>query len=196
MIIPVKNFLSKDELNLSTAYWNIKKPKLKVCPQVKGAFSDYSDTLGETILTEKQKLVEEKVGEKLLPTYTFTRLYKKGTELKKHIDRPSCEVSVSINFYADKEWPLWFHKLNKPQGQIDTNVKPEQFVTQSGDGIIYEGMNYEHWREPYEGEECMQIFIHYVRANGPYKLFHRDGRIDHNETPEERTKRIWGVKIK
>jgi len=62
MIKSIKNFLSKDELKLSVAYWNIKKHTLKPCPQVPGSFSDYSDTLGETILIAKKKLVEKYAG--------------------------------------------------------------------------------------------------------------------------------------
>ena len=37
-------------------------------------------------------------------------------------------------------------------------------------------MKYDHWREKYEGQECMQVFLHYVRKNGPYKSFYKDGR--------------------
>lgn len=192
MIKSIKNFLSKDELKLSVAYWNIKKHTLKPCPQVPGSFSDYSDTLGETILIAKQKLVEKYAGEKLLPTYTFTRMYKKGNTLEKHFDRPSCEVSVSINFYADKEWPLKFKKLEYERGPVDKKAKIQSLITKPGDAVVYEGMQYEHWRDAYEGEECVQIFTHYVRANGQYKLFNRDGRKDHNESTNERVKRIWG----
>ena len=191
MIKTVKNFLSKDELNLAVAYWHIKKSTLKPCPQVKNSFSDYSDTLGETILTQKQKLVEKHVGEKLLPTYTFTRMYKKGNVLEKHYDRPSCEVSVSINYYADKPWSLKYKKLQHERGPVDKKAKVVSVFTKPGDAVIYEGMQYEHWRDAYKGEECMQIFIHYVRANGKYKIFNRDGRVNHNEKTEDKFRRIW-----
>ena len=41
------------------------------------------------------------------------------------------------------------------------NLKP-------GDGVIYKGHDIEHWREPYEGDYHMQVFLHYVDANGKF----------------------------
>ncbi len=33
-----------------------------------------------------------------------------------------------------------------------------------------------HWRLPFEGNECYQLFIHYVRKNGEYSDFKYDKR--------------------
>ena len=41
------------------------------------------------------------------------------------------------------------------------------YSAKSGDCIFYEGPKYEHWREPYKGETCCQVFMHYVDAHGP-----------------------------
>jgi hypothetical protein len=38
---------------------------------------------------------------KLYPAYTYTRLYKKGDELKRHKDRFSCEISTTMNLGGD-----------------------------------------------------------------------------------------------
>ena len=27
--------------------------------------------------------------------------------------------------------------------------------------LIYRGHNMEHWREPFKGKECFQVFLHY-----------------------------------
>jgi hypothetical protein len=37
-------------------------------------------------------------------------------------------------------------------------------------------MEVEHWRLPYDGEEQMQAFLHYVDADGPYKDWALDKR--------------------
>ena len=34
--------------------------------------------------------------------------------------------------------------------------------------LIYSGCELEHWREPFEGNVCSQVFLHYNHANGPY----------------------------
>ena len=112
--------------------------------------------------------------------------------LAKHSDRPSCEVSVTLNIISDKNWKIWFHKL-KNNRKIDTNVKPVSLITKPGDAAVYEGCEYEHWREPYEGEKCMQVFLHYVRANGKYKNFAFDGRSKLGQDKQEAFKKLWSI---
>ena len=129
----------------------------------------YGDPISESILLIKKTLLEEVVGEPLLPTYSCSRMYFNGTELIKHNDRPSCEVSVTLNIYADKDWKIFFCPKN-------SDKQPLSLITEPGEGLLYEGMKYDHWREKYEGQECMQVFLHYVRKNGPYKSFYKDGR--------------------
>ena len=34
--------------------------------------------------------------------------------------------------------------------------------------MIYSGCELEHWREPFEGNVCSQVFLHYNHANGPF----------------------------
>ena len=37
-----------------------------------------------------------------------------------------------------------------------------------GDMLIYAGCDLEHWREPFQGMVCSQVFLHYNHANGPF----------------------------
>ena len=37
---------------------------------------------------------------------------------------------------------------------ISINLKP-------GDMLIYSGCELEHWREPFDGDDCAQVFLHY-----------------------------------
>ena len=41
--------------------------------------------------------MQKKTGLKLVPTYSYTRLYRKGNILQRHKDRPSCEISTTLN---------------------------------------------------------------------------------------------------
>ena len=58
------------------------------------------------------------------------------------------------------------------------------YSAKSGDCIFYEGPRYEHWREPYKGETCCQVFMHYVDANGPHTKVAYDDK-NHLKYPKE-----------
>ena len=50
---------------------------------------------------------------------------------------------------------------------IKINLKP-------GDMLIYDGCELEHWREPFKGKVCAQVFLHYnINCNKSNKF---DGR--------------------
>jgi hypothetical protein len=47
-------------------------------------------------------------GLKLLPTYSYARLYAPGEELTKHTDRPACEISATVTLGFDgKVWSIF-----------------------------------------------------------------------------------------
>ncbi len=133
-------------------------------PQVPGCYSKYSDWVMETLLIYMIPLMKAKTGLELIPTYTYTRLYEKGNILKRHKDRPSCEVSATLHL-GGNEWDLYLEPNNK-------------ISLKQGDMLIYAGCELEHWREPFKGEVCSQVFLHYNHANGPYaKTNLLDGRM-------------------
>ena len=146
----------------------------RVDPQIPGAYSKYGDWVMETLLMYMIPVMKAKTGLELLPTYSYTRLYEKGNILRRHKDRPSCEVSTTLHL-GGNEWPIFLdpsgqdfvidefkqiHKPGAPKGvRVDLKV---------GDMLIYSGCELEHWREPFQGNVCSQVFLHYNHANGPY----------------------------
>ena len=127
--------------------------------------------------------MKKETGLDLIPTYTYARAYKKGDCLHRHKDRPSCEISTTVNLGGDP-WPIFIDgtgadnviderkNIVKPNAPAGTRVDLEV-----GDMLIYRGCELEHWREPFEGDGCGQVFLHYNDINGPYgtqSLF--DGR--------------------
>ena len=151
--------------------------------QVPGCYTKYADWVMETLLMYMIPVMKAKTGLELIPTYTYTRLYEKGNILKRHKDRPSCEVSTTLHL-GGNEWPIFLdpsgqnfvvdeykniHKAGAPKGvRVDLKV---------GDMLIYSGCDLEHWREPFEGNVCSQVFLHYNHANGPFaKTNLLDGR--------------------
>ena len=143
-------------------------------PQIPGAYSKYGDWAMDTLLQYMRPIMKEKTGMDLVPTYSYTRIYEKGNKLRRHKDRPSCEISTTLHLGGDP-WPIFLdpsgadfvidefkeiHKPGAPKGiRIDLKV---------GDMLIYAGCDLEHWREPFEGTVCSQVFLHYNHANGPF----------------------------
>jgi len=127
--------------------------------QVDNAYSHYADIAMETLLDKLVEPISKETELKLIPTYSYARIYTKGDILKRHKDRYSCEVSITLNLGGDS-WPIYL----EPSGEIDKegikiNLEP-------GDALIYRGDLVEHWRETFEGENCGQVFLHYNDASG------------------------------
>lgn len=110
------------------------------------------------LLVEKVPEVSSLLGEKVLPTYSYARAYKEGSELIRHRDRPSCEISLTLNLSKDKDWPIYFQRPDGSEVSIEINT---------GDAVMYLGCQADHWRNKFEGQECVQLFLHYVRSYGP-----------------------------
>ena len=142
--------------------------------QVPNSYAKYGDRLMETLLVKTIDVMQKKTGLKLVPTYSYTRLYKHGNILKRHKDRPSCEISTTLCLGGD-HWPIYLdptggdyvideykniHKPGAPKG-VEVNLKP-------GDMLIYSGCELEHWREPFQGNMCGQVFLHYNHADGQF----------------------------
>ena len=128
--------------------------------QIPNTYSQYSNIAMETLMLKCQPIMEKTTGLKLYPAYTYARLYKKGDELKRHKDRFSCEVSTTMSLGGD-EWPIYL----EPSGElgkkgIKINLKP-------GDMLVYHGCELEHWRKPFKGTECIQVFLHYNNRKTP-----------------------------
>ena len=58
----------------------------------------FAEPLREFVLAGVQPRIEELSGLILAPRYSFVRIYRHGNDLKRHRDRLSCEVSVSLKF--------------------------------------------------------------------------------------------------
>ena len=142
--------------------------------QVPNTYSHYADFVMETLMMKVLPVMKKETGLELIPTYSYARLYKKGDILKRHKDRPSCEISTTINLGGDL-WPIFIdstgsdnvideykniHKPNPPEGT--------KILLDVGDMLVYSGCELEHWREPFEGETCGQVFLHYNHVNGPF----------------------------
>lgn len=122
--------------------------------QIPNTYSQYANTAFETLLLKLQPIMEKTTKLKLYPNYTYARIYKPGDELKRHKDRFSCEISTTLNLGGDK-WPIYIEPSQKEGMKgVSVNLKP-------GDMLVYRGNILEHWREPFKGKDCAQVFLHY-----------------------------------
>ena len=135
-----------------TEYWGVWNDE-----QVPNTYSHYADLVMETLLQKAKPVMEKHTGLKLSETYAYARIYKKGDVLVRHKDRYSCEVSTTLNL-GGESWPIYLDPTGK-EGQAGIKVDLEP-----GDMLIYSGCDLEHWREPFEGKDCAQVFLHYNNA--------------------------------
>jgi len=144
--------------------------------QVSNTYSCYSDFFMETLMMKALPIMQQRTEMNLIPCYTYTRIYKKGDKLRRHSDRPSCEISTTLHLGGDP-WTIFLDptgqktvideykqiiKPNAPKG-IPVDLEP-------GDMLVYSGCDLEHWREPFEGDNCAQVFLHYNNIDGPFGI--------------------------
>ena len=118
--------------------------------------------------------MQQETGLELVPTYSYARIYKKGDILRRHKDRPSCEISTTIHLGGNK-WPIFidgtgsdnvideYKNIHKPNAPKGTEV-----LLDVGDMLVYSGCELEHWREALNGGNCAQVFLHYNHLNGRF----------------------------
>ena len=147
--------------------------------QVPGTPSVYGDPWMEMLLEELVSQVEQATTLKVYPTYAYFRVYKRGDVLAKHRDRPSCEISLSVNLghKAASPWPFW---IEGPTGSSRIELNP-------GDAVLYRGVECFHWREAFAGDHAAQVFLHYVDQSGPYAEWKFDKRERLNALPGSQT---------
>ena len=127
-------------------------------PQVLNTYSIYGDTVMETLLLKLKPLMEKETEQELIEMYSYCRIYKKDDVLHRHKDRMSCEISTTLNLGGDP-WPIYL----EPSGEI--GLKGNQVNLEPGDMLLYKGCLLEHWREPFDGDNCAQVFLHYNNKN-------------------------------
>jgi hypothetical protein len=168
-----KNNITYDNGSLGT--WTDK--------QVPNTYSHYADMVMETLLMKVLPKMQQETGLQLIPTYSYARIYKRGDILKRHKDRPSCEISTTLNL-GGNPWPIFIDGTgaNNVIDEYKNIVKPgapegTKVLLDVGDMLVYSGCELEHWREPFDGDICGQVFLHYNHVNGPFAEKNKfDGR--------------------
>jgi len=172
----VKNAISKELAKFNSNYLSLKRKCMitlyktnNLIPsihnlgtfednQVPNTYSIYGDYAMEVLLETLKPKMEKLSGYKLYCAYSYARIYKKGDVLERHTDRISCEISTTLNLGGDS-WPIFL----EPSGKI--GKKGVKVDLSPGDMLVYRGCELEHWREPFKGDNCYQVFFHYRDVN-------------------------------
>ena len=196
----IRQAISKDLATFVANYFAMKKQVYDTCrktryispyevmvgyyegadEQIPHTFSCYSDIAMETLMLKCQPIMEKITGLKLTPAYSFARIYKPGDVLKRHKDRFSCEISTTMNLGGDP-WPIYLspnENVGIPDGKkitVESKAKGIKVNLKLGDMLVYRGMELEHWREKFEGQQCVQVFMHYNNRKTPGS---KDNRFD------------------
>jgi hypothetical protein len=157
----IPNFISQEEANnLANElldYSKMSNNLMEKDPQAPNSLSIYNFLPFVKLLVKKIPEVSSILEEDVLPTYAYSRIYTNKEILVRHRDRPACEISLTLNLKQDKDWAIWFQKPDNQE--ISLKLNP-------GDAVMYLGEIADHWRDRYEGDAHVQLFMHYVRANG------------------------------
>lgn len=88
--------------------------------------------------------------------------------LTRHRDRKACEISLSLNIgqRPSEPWPLC----------VESERESHSASLSPGDALLYRGIDLFHWRDAYQGEALVQVFLHYVDLDGPNADQKFDGR--------------------
>ena len=122
----------------------------------------------EVLLEHLRSRAEEVTHLSLLPTHSYVRIYRSGDQLSSHKDRAACEVTMSVTLGCESSelWPIF----------LQTSGGTERVELRPGDGLIYPGYSFEHWREPFNGVWQAQLTLHYVNRFGPNAAWQFDKR--------------------
>jgi hypothetical protein len=192
----IENFLPNQVLTILNSYCILKysnKKSFKVDTQTSSLISEHSDFLMETICDLSTPVVEQNVGKKLFPTYSFLRIYDKGSDLPIHKDRPSCEYTVALCLGADpidEPYELFVGEVDESsdykyfdaEGNYNRYKINYKYPMKPNNALIFKGMNNIHWREICTHDHFITVFLHYVDQQGEFKEYKYDKRSMLGET--------------
>jgi hypothetical protein len=123
----------------------------------------------ETLMDMSTPVVEQNVGKKLWPTYSYFRIYDKGSDLKIHTDRESCEYTVALCLGADplinhmkylleKKMRTSDYKYYNEEGEYKRYRIDHKFPMLPNNALIFKGMDKIHWREMCTHDHFMTVF--------------------------------------
>lgn len=126
--------------------------------QVEHSSFRYNMPLLRTLHLHEQDRVSSICNKKIMPTYCYTRIYHKDSDLKPHKDRDACEYSITLHIQGSEPWEIYMEHF--------TTKEHIPIILEPGDAVVYKGCDILHYRKPFQGEYYIQCFFHYVEEHG------------------------------
>ena len=171
----IRNFISEEKaVKLSNEFREFcdkNKDLTKPDPQAPTSPAAHNYSAFVELLSSKTSKVSKIVGERVLPSYCYARVYAEKSVLERHTDRPACETSLTVHLDGDREWEFFVE---------DKTGKVNKVVLNRGDAILYAGQDVPHWRDEYQGSFYSQVFLHYVKSGGDNKFNYFEKNSRHN----------------
>jgi hypothetical protein len=172
-VVPVPGFIDRRlaQMLYTTLLLRQYRGEGKRDDHVPTALSFWGDSTLDAFHLTVLPSVESVVGGPLFPTYCYARVYAHGDTLLRHHDREACEIVASVHL-----------------GHRGAAPPPICFATghavaqEPGDAVIFHGATIDHWRDTFLGDDFGQIFMNFVRADGPHRWQALDGR--HTSFPD------------
>lgn len=151
----MKNILSTDECKLIERLFKNSKgfTRKDANCQMDTDFTSNEIKQLDIFLGMFLQFISKEMNLQLLPSYSYARIYRKGSELHPHVDRKGSEIALTINISQTEPWDIYMK---------DVPIKQSP-----GDGLIYKGCELEHLRKPYGGDEYIQLMLFYVPTSSP-----------------------------
>lgn len=170
----IEGLLDEDKLRLAAASLGHTRHNRAMRKRNSGcvfkAHDEYSPAIGEMLLRHCKPVFEKVIGQNLLESFAYWRVYDEGAELKRHVDRVGCEISATITVAhepADINWPIMIEDMQA--NQLEVRLEP-------GSALLYQGHKVAHWRQPFVGTSQWQLLFHYVLEDGQFADRAFDGR--------------------
>ena len=169
-------------------YNNFGKVRRTDETQVLGSKARHSYPPYKFYHSQFRRKMEKIIGSELFNTYHYDRVYYKGNELIRHMDRAVCEISLTFQIGSNckEPWPIWIKTPDTydENGNIIKKGEDVPINLNDGDAVIYKGCERPHWRGPLKSRYSViqrgirkllkkkddtyhhQGFFHYVLADG------------------------------
>ena len=127
----VRNYLSPEWADCLRFFFLKAKENKKTKPDTMspGSHGYWGANPYELLLDFKTDFLKKLLKwDSIVPTYSYGRIYKYGATLLHHIDRPSCQLSVTVNLGGNytTPWPLWITK----NGHLTTQAMYDKGMTE------------------------------------------------------------------
>ena len=145
------------------------------------SFGGHTTPMGVALHRYIHNKLNKEMDLTLVHTYSYTRKYERGSYLRAHADRPSCEISATLclDYTTDdnEPWTIWVDNSKNwvDQGQEDQDIIFQETLAipirkrksipvklEVGDLMLYQGPNVVHWRDNLLGKHSYHMFTHFV----------------------------------